>query len=174
MTGTKTVAGSFAPGSTVTYTITLNNGGTGAQGDNPGNEFTDVLPAALTLVSATSSSGTTLATVGSNTVTWNGAIAAGASVTITITATVSAGAAPGTSVSNQGTIATDLDGNGSNETTRMTDNPSTGAANDPTTFTVTGGAGGAPVLVPTLGGWGLALLALVLMATGVARQRRRP
>ncbi len=32
VSGTKTVAGSFAPGSTVTYTITLNNGGTGYAG----------------------------------------------------------------------------------------------------------------------------------------------
>jgi len=37
----------------VTYTVVLTNSGPGAQGDNPGNEFTDVLPAGLTLVSAT-------------------------------------------------------------------------------------------------------------------------
>jgi uncharacterized repeat protein (TIGR01451 family) len=172
VTGTKTVAGSFAPGSTVTYTIVLNNGGTGAQGDNSGNEFFDVLPATLTLVSATSSSGIAQATVGNNVVTWNGAIAAGAGVTITITATLSIAAAPGTIVSNQGTIATDLDGNGSNETIRTTNDPSTGAANDPTAFTVAGGVGAAPVSVPTLGARGLALLALLLMGLGLARRRQ--
>jgi uncharacterized repeat protein (TIGR01451 family) len=173
VTGTKTVAGSFAPGSTVTYMIALQNGGTGTQGDNAGDEFTDVLPTALTLVGATSSSGAALATIGANTVTWNGSIAAGASVTITITATVSATAAPGTTVSNQGTITTDLDGNGSNEATRTTDNPATGAANDPTTFTVTGSASGVQTPTPTLGAWGRALLALLLLSIGLARRRRR-
>ena len=61
VTATKTVAGTFAPGSTVTYTVTISNTGSGATADNPGNEFTDVLPAGLTLVSATASSGTAVA-----------------------------------------------------------------------------------------------------------------
>ena len=66
-------------GGTVTYTVTLTNTGPGAQGDNPGNEFTDVLPAHLALVSATATSGTAVANVGTNTVTWNGSIPAGGS-----------------------------------------------------------------------------------------------
>ena len=57
LTGTKTVAGTFAPGGTVTYTVTLTNSGSGAQADNPGNEFIDVLPAGLTLVGASATSG---------------------------------------------------------------------------------------------------------------------
>jgi uncharacterized repeat protein (TIGR01451 family) len=72
--GTKTVTGTFAVGATVTYTVTLTNSGPGAQGDNPGNEFTDVLPESLALVSATATSGTALANVGTNTATWNGSI----------------------------------------------------------------------------------------------------
>ena len=47
VTGTKTVSGTFTAGGTVTYTVTLTNTGGGAQADNPGNEFTDVLPASL-------------------------------------------------------------------------------------------------------------------------------
>ncbi len=35
----------FQPGSTVTYTITINNTGDTASGDNAGDELTDVLPA---------------------------------------------------------------------------------------------------------------------------------
>src|SRR5436305_934431 len=50
VTGTKTVsAGPYTVGGTLTYTVTLTNSGTGAQADNPGNEFTDVLPAQLAL-----------------------------------------------------------------------------------------------------------------------------
>src|SRR4051812_49888495 len=39
------------------YTTLFRSSGTGTQQDNPGNEFTDVLPAGLTLVSATATSG---------------------------------------------------------------------------------------------------------------------
>jgi len=44
--------------STATYTVVLSNSSTFAQQDNPGNEFIDVLPAGLTLVSASATSGT--------------------------------------------------------------------------------------------------------------------
>jgi uncharacterized repeat protein (TIGR01451 family) len=143
--GTKEVAGNFAEGGTITYTIELNNNGSGGQDDNPGDEFTDVLPAELTLVSADASSGTVTANVGANTVTWNGAILPVAgSVTITITATIDAGT-DGQQVSNQGTIAYDADLDGTNEASAVTDDPSTSAANDATSFTV-----GAPALIATL------------------------
>jgi hypothetical protein len=55
----------------------------------------------------------------------------------------------------------------------MTDNPATGAANDPTTFTVTGRVTAAPTPAPTLGAWGLALLTLILMCIGLAQRRQR-
>ena len=135
VTGTKTVSGTYTVGSTVTYTITLINNGNAAQADNAGNEFTDVLPAGVTLVSAIASSGT--AGTAGNTVNWNGSIPASGSVTITITATVNANPA-GTTVSNQGTISYDSDADGSNESTRSTDDPSVGGASDPTTFVVQG------------------------------------
>ncbi|HEX4959707.1 MAG TPA: M36 family metallopeptidase [Thermoanaerobaculia bacterium] len=138
VSGTKTVSGTFAPGGTVTYTVTLTNNGSGGQADNPGDEFVDVLPSQLALVSASATSGTALATVATNTVTWNGQLApAGGSTTITITATVN----PCVSgvVSNQGTIHFDADANGTNESTTVTDDPSKGSVggtSDPTTFTV--------------------------------------
>jgi uncharacterized repeat protein (TIGR01451 family) len=119
VTGSKTVAGDFTQGGTVTYTITLSNGADGVQGDNPGHELTDVLPVELTLVSASATSGTAIATLGTNTVTWDGSIAAGGDVTLTITATISA--AQGAVVSNQAVFAFDSDGNGTNDSTGITD-----------------------------------------------------
>ncbi len=135
VTGTKTVSGIFNPGGTVTYTVVLSNGGPAAQLDNPGNEFTDVLPSTLTLVSSSATSGTAVSVVGTNTVTWDGPIANAGSVTITITATINMGTS-GQTISNQGTINYDADGNGTNEANRVTDDPSVGGANDPTSFTV--------------------------------------
>ncbi|MFN7960444.1 MAG: S8 family serine peptidase [Thermoanaerobaculia bacterium] len=135
VSGTKTVAGSFREGTTVTYTVVLSNSSQYDQQDNPGNEFTDVLPAQLTLVSASASSGTAVATVATNTVAWNGVVPHGGSVTITITATINAGTALQT-VSNQGTASYDSDGNGVNEASATTDDPAVGGTNDPTSFVV--------------------------------------
>ncbi len=136
LTASKAVAGTFRPSGAVTYTIVLHNNGPGAQGDNPGNEFTDVLPATLTLVSASASSGTAVATVGTNTVTWNGSIPVSGDVTITVQAQVPAAVVPETIVANQGSVAYDADGNGTNEATLVTDDPATGTVADPTAFTV--------------------------------------
>lgn len=168
LAGTKTVSGTFAPGGAVTYTVVLPNSGPNAQGDNPGDELTDVLPADLTLVGATATSGTTTATVATNTVTWNGALAAGASVTITIDAVIAAAVAPGTTISNQGTIAYDADGNGTNEASAVTDDPATPAADDPTSFQLPGQA----VAIPALGTPGLAALAALLALGGAWVLRR--
>ena len=135
ISGTKTVSGVFTPGSTVTYTVVISNGGPATQLDNPGPEFTDVLPSSLTLVSANATSGTATATIGTNTVNWNGSIAVSGSVTITITATIH-NLPDGTTVSNQGTISYDADGNGTNESTRLTDDPTIAGPSNPTNFNV--------------------------------------
>lgn len=168
VTATKTVAGIALPGSVLTYTAVLSNAGPGPQGDNPGNEFTDVLPAGLALVSANATSGTAVATPGTNTVTWNGAIAAGASVTITIQATV-LGSAAGTTVSNQGTISWDSNGDGMNDSSGVTDDPSLGGATDPTATAVPG----VSTAVPTLSTAGGAVLAFVLAGLGATFIRFR-
>jgi uncharacterized repeat protein (TIGR01451 family) len=167
-THTKTVSGSFQEGGTVTYTVTISNPSATAQLDNPGDEFTDVLPVGLTLVSASASSGTAVADVPNRTVHWNGTIAAnGGSVTITITAIVNTGTA-GSTISNQGTVFFDADGNGTNESSILTDDPGTAAANDPTSFAVASIA-----QVPTLSELGLALLALLLASGALLVMRRR-
>ena len=110
-----------------------------------------------------------MATTGTNTVTWNGAIPAGGSVTITITATILPAAA-GTTVSNQGTIAYDGDGNGTNESTAQTDDPGVAGAANPTEIVV--GRPGAPA-IPTLSELGLLLLAMALAGLALALLKRR-
>ncbi len=169
LAATKTVAstgGSYTPGSAITYTVVINNTGTAAQTDNTGDEFTDTLPVGLTLVSATSTSGTTSTT--GNVVHWNGALPAGGSVTITINATINSTARG--AISNQGTVFFDADVNGSNESSAVTDDPALGGGTDPTIFTVAG-LPAVIVPVPGLGGWALLLLGLGLF--GLAWQQRR-
>ncbi|HVH36369.1 MAG TPA: hypothetical protein VM847_19920, partial [Tahibacter sp.] len=138
---------------------------TAAQTDNTGDEFTDTLPAGLTLVSAVATSGTTSTT--GNIVHWNGAVPAGGSVTITINATINASAS-GT-ISNQGTVFFDADANGSNESSAPTDDPAVGGGTDPTIFTVAG-IPAVVVPVPGLSGW--TVLLLVLGLCGLAWRRR--
>jgi hypothetical protein len=168
ISATKTVSGPRVPGQSITYTIVISNAGPGAQSDNPGNEFTDVLPSPLTLQGASASSGTAVATAGTNTVTWNGSIAAGGSVTITIVAFVNATVAPGTTITNQGTVSFDADGNGTNEATTVTDDPSTGPAGDPTGFIVL-----AILAVPILSPITLVLLLGSIGMLGALTMRRR-
>ncbi len=167
VTGTKEVAGDFSPGGAITYTVTLTNNGGSPQGDNPGDELTDVLPPEVTLVSASATSGTAVANTGTNTVTWNGSIPAGGSVTITIDATIDPNASG--DISNQGTIAFDADNNGTNESIGQTDDPAAGGPADPTVFGIVVGT----IAIPTLDGLGLMLLVLALAGAAFALLRRR-
>ncbi len=137
VTASKVVDGTFEAGGAISYTVVLTNNGTLAQSNNPGNEFSDTLPATLSGVSANASSGTA-ASVGS-TVTWNGSLAVGASVTITINATINAGT-EGAVISNQGTAHYDADGNGTNEASAPTDDPGQPGTSNPTVLFVGSGA----------------------------------
>lgn len=144
LSATKAVSGNFNAGGTVTYTVEITNQGLAPQPNNAGAEFTDVLPAQLTLVSATATSGTATATVATNTVTWNGGLAIGAKTTVTITATVKTPLAVGTVVSNQGQVTCDSNADGTNEPCGNTDDPITFPSfgpgpQDPTIFLVGGG-----------------------------------
>jgi uncharacterized repeat protein (TIGR01451 family) len=162
VTASKSIAGgaSHPEGSVITYTIVLTNSGSLPQTDNPGNELTDVLPSSLTLVTAAASSGTAVANVGTNTVTWNGSITGGGSVTITIQALVKNGTS-GTTIANQASVSYDSDGNGTNDATRVSDDPSTAAASDLTSFIVVG-------IVPALSRTAMLLLGLALAALALA------
>jgi uncharacterized repeat protein (TIGR01451 family) len=164
VTATKSAGGSHAEGGVVIYTIVETNSGTLAQADNPGNELTDVLPSSLTLLSANATSGTAVANVGTNTVTWNGAIAGSGSVTITIQALIKNGTI-GATISNQATVSYDADANGTNESSRQSDDPSTAAASDPTSFIV---AGSIPALSHTM------LLLLGALIAAIALMTTKP
>ncbi len=168
VTGTKTVDGIFEEGGAITYTVTLTNNGPATQLDNAGDEFIDVLPVGVSLVSATATSGTAVANIGLNTVTWNGSIPFPGSVTITIDATIDPGTG-GQTLVNQGTINFDADGNASNESSGVTDDPAAGGATDGTGFIV----GQDTVEIPTLSGISLALLALLLAIAASILLRRR-
>ncbi len=139
ISATKTVAGSFVPGGTVDYKVTLTNTGTGTQVDNPGDEFTDTLPPQLTFVSASASSGSI--SLAGSTVKWNGSIpGGGGSVTIQITAKVNSGTT-GLTVTNQGTVNFDPNHSGTNSSSVLTDDPAVGGAANPTQFVVAAASG---------------------------------
>ena len=166
---TKSVAGAFTAGSFATYTIVLANAGPAAQTDNPGPELSDPLSPDFVPVSVSATSGT--ATVTPTLLTWEGSIPAGGTVTLTLLVRLNNDLAAGATVSNQATALYDADGDGTNEASASSDDPATPAGGDPTDFQVVGVP--APVEIPTLGGLGLAALALLmgLMAVGVLARR---
>jgi uncharacterized repeat protein (TIGR01451 family) len=163
VSGTKAVSGTLAPGGTISYTIVLSNAGPGSQADNPGDEFVDTLPTAINFTSVTASSGTATYDAVSRTVRWNGAIAAGASVTITISAVLDTEARG--RVNNQGTIHFDSDGDGTNESSALTDDAALPGANDPTGFIIA-------TAVPALDVFGLLLLMFGLVLVRLRHARR--
>jgi uncharacterized repeat protein (TIGR01451 family) len=161
LNGSKTVSGATVQGGAIVYTIVLSNAGPGNQADTPGDEFVDVLPTQVNFVSATATSGA--ATFAGGVVSWNGSIAATASVTITISAVVEANAFG--QINNQGAFNYDSDGNGTNESTGLTDDPNSPGATDPTGFAI---AHDIPATRPLA----LLLLILGLVAVGYRRSRR--
>lgn len=151
------LSGDSFEGGMITKTFVITSDCLLAQGDNPGPEFEDTLPAGLTLVSASADSGT-VTTLG-NTVRWDGSIPAGGTVTVLIMATIDLGTT-GMKLCNGATTFFDTDGDGVNESSRLT--------NAPCCFQVM------PVaLVPSLSGPGLAVLVLLLCALAIFRIRRR-
>lgn len=169
LSATKTVSGQTQPGGLIVYTLVVTSNGPGDQPDNPGAELTDVLPPELILVSASATSGTATATLATNTVTWNGALAAGSSVTITIQATIDPDTAPGTVISNQASLAFDTNEDGFNDTSGASDDPAIPGTGNPTTLVVA--TAPAVVDIPTLDVLGFALLA-ALLAVAAARRLR--
>jgi uncharacterized repeat protein (TIGR01451 family) len=163
--------GDMAPGGTVQYTIVITNVGTGAQVDDPTDpELTDTLPPELTLVSAMVTSGPGGVTTSGNTLRYDGEIPAGESVTILVEATIPIASA-GTTVENQAVAFFDMDGDGENDTEEPSDDPTTGAVDDPTAFVVGGNDLGPPE-IPTLSQWGAMLFAGLLSLLGLFGLRR--
>jgi uncharacterized repeat protein (TIGR01451 family) len=167
VTGTKTVDGNgFVIGDIVNYQVVLSNAGL-TQFDNPGPEFEDVLPPELALIGATASSGVITLDIPNNTVFWDGIIFGGDSVTIDIQAEL-VGGSPFQLVLNQGVINVDTTGDGTNDTQRLTDDPSLAGAEEPTGFRI----GAVVVPVPALGLLGILAMVLLLLGAGVIARRR--
>lgn len=123
----------YMQNSTVYYTIIMANSGDGRP-DNPGDEFVDVLPEGVTPIAVQPSSGSATFDAATRTVRWNGAFPSGRQISMTIYGHIEADTA-GTKV-NQATLRYDADGDGNNETTVLSDDPSLPGATDPTSFTV--------------------------------------
>ena len=153
LTVSKSHTGTFAQGQTgAQYTITASNVGSAAT-DGTAVTVTDALPAGLT-ATAMSGSGWTC-DVGTVSCTRSDALAAGTGYPpITLTVTVAANAPP--SLTNTVTVAGGGDATPGNDT-----------ASDPVTITA------ANTPIPLLGGLGLALLVLVLVAAGAFVLTRR-
>jgi hypothetical protein len=166
LAGTKEIDALDLDAGTVSYLITLVNTGDNAQPDDPqSDEFIDILPDALVLTWATADAGDLFTDPATNTVRWNGELAAGGSVTIVIGADIVA-TQPGV-ISNQGQINFDSDGDGDNDSQALTDDPNTPGDADSTTFQFQGV--GAPIEVPVLGAPGLLLLAGLMLLVGIRR-----
>jgi uncharacterized repeat protein (TIGR01451 family) len=173
LSASKTASGQFRPGGVVTYQIVVTNQGPGVQPDLVGNEFLDILPAGLTLQSASASSGTAIANLGPNSVTWNGSLVAAGSVAITIRASIAGNLTAGTRIENQAQVFFDTNGDGFVETIATSDDPTTAAAGDATAIVLQGAAMQEPAVVPASSTWTQLLLAamLTLVAGGMIRRR---
>jgi uncharacterized repeat protein (TIGR01451 family) len=169
VSASKSVSGDFSPGGFIEYTVILTNAGPSTQGDNPTDEMVDVLPPELVLIDATATSGTAVATVGTNTVTWNGSIPALGTVTITITAQIDPGLTNGDEVLNQAIVHYDQDGNGDNEASAVSDDPGVAGGGDPTVIVV---GGVPPVEIPTIDLRGILALVALLSAAALFKLRR--
>jgi hypothetical protein len=154
--------GNLYPGAPLTYTIVLTNVSPYDQFDNPTDEFTDVIPPQLTITGTSATSGT-ISTVG-NTVSWNGVVPGNGSVTLQVDCQINQGA-EGATISNQGIVHCDADGNGTNESDRASDDPSVGGPDNATEFDV-------KVPIPTLGQAGFAAFLLLVAGIGLWLLRR--
>ena len=151
-------------GGAVEWTVVLANAGPGAQFDNPGNEFEDPIDPIFTVSSLSATLGT--AAVVDNLVTWNGKLPANATVEIVIHGDLPTTGTGGT-FWNQGTVLYDADGEGTNESLRLSDDPAQDGEADPTPVYIR-----SILEIPALGRVGFALLALALALFALARFRK--
>ena len=174
-----TDGGIVQPGDSIRYEVTIWNYGCADLEDNPGHEFTDVLPAGLDPTGqVTETSGT--AALDGDTIVWDGGIPAGGSVTIKYIVDLDSGLETGDQICNQGTVHWDSNGDGTNDSTTLTDDPTTDDEDDPTCLTIDVPVGPLPLSgtidAPTLSEWGM-IVASCLFALAFAwhwvRRRRQ-
>ncbi|OGF54962.1 MAG: hypothetical protein A2Z21_02900 [Candidatus Fraserbacteria bacterium RBG_16_55_9] len=125
-------------GEELEYEIEISNTSTAPQPDNADNEFEDPIPAGTHFIedSLTFSTGDAVFDSVSNLVAWNGTVPPAEKVAIRFRVQVNDEIATGAEIFNQGRALFDIDGNGSNETTQLTDDPDTPESNDSTRTTV--------------------------------------
>jgi len=134
LSGTKIASNEHRRLRKTSYFVVLTNSGSKTQVNNLEAEFTDILPEGLSLTWAAATSGTTTFNVATRTVVWSGALLPGKSVYINIDVKIRADA-PAT-LSNQGTIEYDADGDGTNDALTLTDDPNVAGSENPTSFEV--------------------------------------
>lgn len=129
----------------VIYHILLRNSGSGDQRDDPASdELVDVLPAELALRTVDADSGAITVDLAGNRLRWNGALASGAAaVAIRIEADVVV--TQPTTIRNQASVAYDSDGDGRNDSTGLSTDPSQPGDAVPTAFRFTGAGARQPV-----------------------------
>lgn len=127
------------------YAILLRNSGSGDQRDDPvSDELVDVLPAELALRTVDADSGAITVDLAGNRLRWNGALASGAAaVAIRIEADVVV--TQPTMIRNQASVAYDSDGDGRNDSSGLSTDPSQPGEAMPTTFRFTGAGARQPV-----------------------------
>ena len=163
LTATKEIASYEPPFDRVVYLITITNLGDGHQTDDPSSdELEDLLPPELRIFTASSDHPSFTVTTDdtTNAIYGNGPLAPDETVTVTLEAVVTA--EQGDEVSNQALIRFDTDHDGVNDTSEVTDDPSTSAAGDSTTFLVS-----SVLDIPTLDSVGLVLMIVLLIVVGV-------
>ena len=178
---TLTGSGTAVPGGTVFLNVVLTNPTPIDQPDAEGDEFSLAIPEALTPLSVEATSGqaeliagapaarTPRAAAASGSgflLIWNGALPAGGSVTLTVTARVETFSPDGLEM--QGKIFFDTDGDGVNDLSTLTDDPSLPGDEDPSLLF----APQSVLEIPALSDVGLLFLALLL--AGLATRRLRP
>ncbi|MBE0636173.1 IPTL-CTERM sorting domain-containing protein [Candidatus Bipolaricaulota bacterium] len=173
-----TDGGTVQAGDTIRYEVTIWNYGCDDLEDNPGHEFTDPLPAGMDATGqVTETSG--VAALDGDTIVWDGSIPSGGYVVIKYTVDLSLDLEIDDQICNQGTVHWDSDGNGTNDATTRTDDPTTDTEGDSTCLTIDVPVGPLPLSgtidAPTLSEWGMILascLFALAFAWHVIRQRR--
>ncbi len=154
----KGVEGDFIEGGRILYTIVLTNTSTNRQPDNPGDEFFDQFPPEVRVEDAFATSGAVTADRSQGTVAWNGVVPGNGEVTLFVNALVLY-RTMGQTICNQGQVFYDASGIGTNDVSRLTDDPALPGDEDPTCFDVPTVV---PSAIPTLGEWGLLGLCLLM------------
>jgi len=133
--------GFLEPGDVLVYTIVLHNIGNAALVNNVDPEFLDNIPALTTYIvgSANTTAGSVTLNPANTQLRWDGSLNPGQATAITFQVTLNSPLAHMTQICNQGTVYYDGDGDGTNESTKATDDPRTPTKDDATCDTIVSG-----------------------------------